>query len=156
MRRTRSALMLVLAMLVVAGPATGDPGVDKDRIDHRIDELTAQASAKDKQAGVLTDELSAVTGRVRELDGAVAGQQARVTVLSRQLTDARRRVVYLDHTIRRQDDKLSVATKTYRVSVARLERRVHDLYLTDDPDLVAVVLGTESFSDVLDNVEFVR
>lgn len=156
MRRTRSALLLALAMLVVAGPAIGDPGSDKDRIDRKIDELAAQASDKDRQAGVLTDELSAVTGQVRELDGAVAAQQARLDVLDARLEAAHARVARLDRTIDRQNAKLAVATKTYRTSVARLERRVHDLYVADDPDLIAVVFGTESFADLLDNVELLR
>ena len=156
MRRTRSALLLALAMLVVAGPATGDPGSDKDRVDRRIDELTAQASAKDRQAGVLTEELSAASGRVRELDGAVAAQQARLDVLDAQLADARVRITKLDRLIEQQSVKLSVATRTYRASVARLERRVHDLYIAEDPDMLAVVLGTQSFTDLLDNVELFR
>lgn len=156
MSRTRSALLLALAMFIVAGPATGDPGADKDRIDRRIGELTAQASEQDRRAGVLTDQLSAASGKVRELDGAVSAQRARLDVLGGQLATARARVTRLDRLVRVQTDKLAVATRTYRTSVNRLERRVHDLYVADDPDLIAVVFGTESFADLLDNVELLR
>ena len=156
MKRTWSALLLAVATLIVAGPATGDPGSDKTRIDSKIDQLSAQATQKDHQAGVLTDELSAATGRVRALDGAVAAQTARLDELDRQLGAARTKLGHLDSTIRRQTAKLAVAGRTYRVSVGRLEQRVHDLYVSDNPDLMAVVLGTESFTDLLDNVELLR
>ena len=156
MRRTSSVLLLAVATLIVAGPATGDPGADKDRIDRQIDQLSTQATEKDRQAGVLTDELSAASGRVRELDGAVAAQEARLDELVQELTAARAKVERLDGTIRRQTAKLAVAGRTYRVSVARLEQRVHDLYVSDNPDLIAVVFGTESFTDLLDNVELLR
>ena len=156
MRRTWSALLLAVVTLIVAGPATGDPGADKDRIDRKIDQLAAQATAKNQQAGVLTDELSSASGRVRELDGAVAAQEARLNELVSQLDSARAKIGRLDLTIQRQTAKLSVASKTYRVSIGRLEQRVHDLYVSDDPDLIAVVFGTESFTDLLDNVELLR
>lgn len=156
MSHTRGALVLVVSSLLIAGPAAGDPGAEKERVDSRIDQLAEQATTKDRQAGVLTEELSAAQGRVRELDGAVSAQQARLDELDAQLADARARVGELDRTIQAQTKKLAIARRTYRASVKRLEARVHDLYIAGDPDLLAVVFGTESFVDLLDHVELFR
>ncbi|MFN8223941.1 MAG: peptidoglycan DD-metalloendopeptidase family protein [Gaiellales bacterium] len=156
MTRSRSALLLAILVLLLAGPAAGDPGSEKEQVDRRIDDLASQAADKDRQAGVLTEELSAASGRVRELDGAVAAQQARLDRLAADLAAARARVASLDETIAIQTRKLTAARRTYRAALARLERRVHSLYVSEDPDLIAVMLGAESLNDVVENVELLE
>jgi murein DD-endopeptidase MepM/ murein hydrolase activator NlpD len=155
MRRS-SAILLLVAFLVFVGPATGDPGADKEQVDARIQDLKASASEQQDRAGVLTEELSAVAGRVRELDGAVAAQETRLGVLASELSNARARRSVLDRTLREETFRLKRARASYGVATGRLEQRVHDLYTSDDPDVISVVLGTTSFTDLLDNVEFLN
>ena len=94
-----AAGLVTLCMLLVAGTAAGDPGTEKARVDGRIETLRGQASDADLRAGVLTEELSAVAGRVRELEAGVDAQQARLGVLEGQLGSARARLGTLDRTI---------------------------------------------------------
>jgi murein DD-endopeptidase MepM/ murein hydrolase activator NlpD len=155
MRRS-SAAFVFIALLVFAGPATGDPGSDKERVDAKIQDLNAAASEQQDRAGVLTSELSAVAGRVRELDVAVKAQETRLGVLADELSVARARRTALDLTIRDQTARLERARATYGIAIDRLEQRVHDLYVSDDPDVMSVVLETTSFADLLDNVEFLN
>jgi murein DD-endopeptidase MepM/ murein hydrolase activator NlpD len=155
MRRS-PAILLLVAFLVFVGPATGDPGSDKEQVDGRIQDLKAAASEQQDRAGVLTEELSAVAGRVRELDGAVAAQETRLGVLASELSTARARRGALDRTLREETFRLKRARASFGVATGRLEQRVHDLYISDDPDVIAVVLGTTSFTDLLDNVEFLN
>jgi murein DD-endopeptidase MepM/ murein hydrolase activator NlpD len=140
-------------MLLVAGTAAGDPGTDKARVDVRIETLRGQASDADRRAGVLTEELSAVAGRVRELEAGVDAQQARLGVLEGQLSSARARLGTLDRTIAGQSKRLERLRGEYRIALTRLERRVRELYMTDGPDTLAFVLGTASFADLLDNLD---
>ena len=148
-----AAGVLVVCLLLVAGTAAGDPGTDKARIDGRIDTLRGRASAADRKAGVLTEQLSAVAGQVRELEAGVRAQQARLSVLQGQLAGARARLTTLDGTIARQTDRLERLRGEYRVALRRLERRVRELYMTDGPDALAFVLGTASFADLIDNLD---
>jgi murein DD-endopeptidase MepM/ murein hydrolase activator NlpD len=148
-----AAGVLVVCLLLVAGTAAGDPGTDKARIDGRIDTLRGRASAADRKAGVLTEQLSAVAGQVRELEAGVRAQQARLSVLQGQLAGARARLTTLDGTIARQTDRLERLRGEYRVALSRLERRVRELYMTDGPDALAFVLGTASFADLIDNLD---
>ena len=136
-----------------AGPAAGDPGADKARIDGRIAGLREEAQDAEQRAGVLTEELSAVAGRVRELEAGVDAQRARLAVLEGQLAGARRRLGSLDRTIADQSKRLERLRGEYRVALRRLERRVQELYMTDGPDVLSFVLGTASFTDILDNLE---
>ena len=148
-----AAGVLVVCLLLVAGTAAGDPGTDKARIDGRIDTLRGRASAADRKAGVLTEQLSAVVGQVRELEAGVRAQQARLSVLQGQLAGARARLTTLDGTIARQTERLERLRGEYRVALSRLERRVRELYMTDGPDALAFVLGTASFADLIDNLD---
>ncbi len=162
MRRSGAAFLLVtltaflLAVMVSAGPAAGDPGTEKERVDAKIQELESAATEQQERAGVLTEELSAAAGRVRELDGAVEAQETRLAFLSSELAAAQDRLAALDRTIRDQTARLVRARATHDVAVARLEKRVHDLYIAGDPDVMSFVLGTSSFSDILDDVELLN
>ena len=148
-----AAGLVALCVLLAAGTAAGDPGTEKARVDSRIATLQGQASQADRRAGVLTEELSAVAGRVRELEAGVAAQQARLGVLEGQLSSARVRLGALDRTISDQTARLDRLRSEYRVALARLERRVRELYMTDGPDALGFVLGTASFADLLDNLD---
>ena len=147
------AALLALCLLLPAGPAAGDPGTDKARVDSQLGRLRGQAADAERQAGVLTEQLSAVAGRVRELRAGVDAQQARLAVLEGQLSSARARLTTLDRTIAAQTARLKRLRGEYRVALARLERRVRELYMTDGPDVLSFVVGTSSFTDILDNLE---
>ncbi|HEX3290947.1 MAG TPA: peptidoglycan DD-metalloendopeptidase family protein [Gaiella sp.] len=144
------------SLLFLAGTATGDPGTDKARVDSRIDALRGRAATANRQAGVLTGQLSAVAGEVRELEAGVRAQQARLSVLQGQLAGARARLATLDRTIAEQTERLGRLRGEYRVALGRLEERVRDLYMTDGPDAMAFVLGTATFSDLLDNLDLLN
>lgn len=148
-----AASMLVISALLAAGAATGDPGAEKARIDDRLGDLRARAADQERQAGVVTEELSAVSDRVRELQAGVDAQQARLAVLESTLSTARVRLATLDRTIDVQTTRLTRLRGQYRVALGRLERRVRELYVTDGPDTLSFVLGTASFGDLLDNLD---
>ena len=148
-----AAGLVALSVLLPAGPATGDPGTEKARVDGRIETLRGRAAEADRKAGVLTEELSAVAGRVRDLQAGIDAQQARLHVLEGRLAGARARLGALDRTIADQTTRLERLRGQYRIALERLEQRVRELYMTDGPDTLAFVLGTASFADLLDNLD---
>lgn len=145
--------VLALAVLLGASTAAGDPGADKARIDAEIQRLRQTADEQERREGVLTEELSAVSGRVRELEAGVRGQEARLSVLEADLGAARARLGTIDRTLQVQTRKLERLRAEYAVALERLERHVRAIYVSDDPDILSVVLGTTSFTDLLDNLE---
>lgn len=148
-----AAAVLAVALLVQVGPALGDPGTDKARVDSEIGRLQSEAAEAEREAVVLTDELSAVAGRVRELQAGVDAQQARLAELEGTLATARARLATLDRTIAVQTERLERLRAEYRTALARLEHRVRELYMTETPDALSFVLGTASFTDLIDNLE---
>ena len=148
-----AASAALIAAMLATGVAAGDPGTDKARVDGELGRLRGQAEQADQQAGVLTEELSAVAGRVRELQAGVEAQQHRLSVLEGRLSQARDRLASLDRTIEKQTARLERLRGEYRIALTRLEQRVRELYMTDGPDVLSFVLGTSSFVDILDNLE---
>lgn len=149
----RLVASLVALVLLGGGSAAGDPGGEKAQVDARIGALQERAASQDRRAGVLTEELSATAGRVRELEAGLRGQQARLAVLEGELGAARARLATVDRILVAQTRRLHVLQAQYAVAIARLERHVRAIYVSDDPDLLSVVLGTTSFTDLLDNLE---
>jgi murein DD-endopeptidase MepM/ murein hydrolase activator NlpD len=143
----------LFSVLLAAGVAAGDPGTEKARVDSRLGGLRDRAAEHAQQASVLTDELSAVARQVRELQAGVDAQQARLAVLESTLASARERLAGLERTIADQTERLTRLRGEYDVALDRLERRVRELYMTDGPDVLSFVLGTASFTDLLDNLE---
>ena len=156
-RAGRAAVVAVVLALAVpallAAAAAGDPGADKARLDSRLGGLRAQAAEQSQQAGVVTSELSVVAARVRELQAGVDAQRARLAVLESGLVRARTHLASLQQTIAEQTVRLTRLRGDYDVALGRLERRVRELYMTDGPDALSFVLGTASFSDLLDNLD---
>ena len=122
---TAASAVLIAAMLATGVAA--DPGTEKGRVDSELGRLRGQAEQADERAGVLTEELSAVAGRVRELQAGVDAQQARLSVLEGRLSQARARLETLDRTIEKQTARLERLRGEYRVALARLEQRVREL-----------------------------
>ena len=150
---TAAVAAMLAATLGATGSAAGDPGTEKARVDSEIGRLRDRAAAAEQQAGVLTEELSAVAGRVRELQAGVDAQQARLSVLEGQLSQARARLATLDRTIATQTARLERLRGEYRIALSRLEERLRYLYMTDGPDVLSFIVGTSSFTDILDNLE---
>ncbi len=150
---TAAAAALLVATLGATGSAAGDPGTEKARVDGEIGRLRDRAASAEQQAGVLTEELSAVAGRVRELQAGVDAQQVRLSVLEGQLSQARARLATLDRTIATQTARLERLRGEYRIALSRLEERLRYLYMTDGPDVLSFIVGTSSFTDILDNLE---
>jgi murein DD-endopeptidase MepM/ murein hydrolase activator NlpD len=148
-----AAAAVALVSLLAAGAAVGDPGTDKARVDSRIGGLREKAAEQQRQAGVLTGQLSAVAQQVRDLQAGVDAQQARLAVLEGTLASARTRLASLERTIAAQTRRLTRLRGQYDIALRRLERRVRDLYMTDGPDALSFVLGTASFADLLDNLD---
>ena len=148
-----AAAVVVLASLLVAGAAVGDPGNEKARVDGRLGGLREQAADQQRQAGVLTSQLSAVAEQVRDLQAGVDAQQTRLAVLEGTLATSRTRLASLERTVAAQTARLTRLRGQYDIALTRLERRVRDLYMTDGPDALSFVLGTASFADLIDNLD---
>ena len=153
MERRLPLLVLLAVVLLAAAPAASDPGDDKARVDERLDDARDRLEGAEHQEGVLTDELSTLTAQARAAATAAAAEQERLEAVEAELAakQAHRRLI--EARLARLISRLNTLRREEAAAVDRLELRVREIYMADDPDAVAVIFGATSFTDLLDNVD---
>jgi len=153
----RLALLLVLFAVLLTGSAAGHSSYDrKSAIDAKIAELKRKIDAAEAKEQVLTDEISAVTAKIRSLEDDVASASARVAALESQLATSRNRLAALTQVFRLQTQKLRLLTAEHAEAERRLNHRLVAIYQSTDPTAVEVVLNASSFSDILDQLDYLK
>jgi murein DD-endopeptidase MepM/ murein hydrolase activator NlpD len=157
MGRRLLLVSLVASGLVFTAPAAGDdPGRQKQQLDERIATLDQEiGSAKDRE-GVLTSQLSEVASELSSAQDAVDAAQGNLDQLENELSSQRAELQRLTRLLTTQTRRLRRLQAEYRRAVTILEQRVRALYMQDPPDLLSYLTSASSFSDVLDNIDFVN
>jgi murein DD-endopeptidase MepM/ murein hydrolase activator NlpD len=150
-------LLLALAALALIAPAAGqDIESQKQEVDARLAELRAEIEAAKQQEGVLTSQLSAVVDELRAAEEAVDTAQSGLDHLESELARQRERLAQLTVLLRQQTRRLVRLQREYARVVDVLEQRVRDAYMSEPPDALAFIVSASSFSEVIDNYEFVQ
>jgi murein DD-endopeptidase MepM/ murein hydrolase activator NlpD len=150
----RAALAIVaLSVLLVAAPAATDPGTDKARVDARLADLRERLADATAHEGVLTSDLSSLTAHLRDVQAAADAEQAQLSSVEAELASQQARRARIEAELQELGRRLGILRREEAVAVARLERRVREIYMADEPDPIAFVIGATSFTDLLDNVE---
>jgi murein DD-endopeptidase MepM/ murein hydrolase activator NlpD len=152
----RLALGVLLLALVATAPAAGDVIQRKAAVDQRIQRLHERIDYERTQEGVLTTKISALTGRIRTLEGQVGAASDRLTALEQDLALHRDKLDRLTQLFRLESRRLTFLRGQYRAAVRRLDARLVAIYETDSPDTIAVVLSATSFSDLLDQLDYLK
>jgi murein DD-endopeptidase MepM/ murein hydrolase activator NlpD len=151
-------LVLVLGLaLAVAAPAGGqDPSDRRRALEEKIEQLRGRIAEANREEGVLTTEISAVTARVRGLQDDVGSASARVVVLERELTVHRNRLATLTQLLRFQTQRLGLLRREHAFAQRQLERRLIEIYQTDELDTVTLVLSASNVSELIDGIDYVN
>jgi murein DD-endopeptidase MepM/ murein hydrolase activator NlpD len=153
MRRVALALFL---LLVIATPALGDDAGRKHQIDSKIASLQDTLSAQKKREQALRGEVADYTSRIRALEARVGDVSLRLQTLQEDLALHQKRLDALDALFRTQSAWLETLRSQYSRAVAILNRRVVDIYESDDPTTLDVLLGARSVQDALDKVQYLN
>jgi peptidoglycan DL-endopeptidase CwlO len=152
----RLPLGVLLLALVATAPAAGDVIQRKASVDARIQHLHDRIDSERAQEGVLTTKISALTGRIRTLEGQVSAASDRLVTLEQDLALHREKLDRLTQLFRLESRRLTFLRGQYRRAVRRLDARLVAIYEADNPDTLAVVLSATSFSDLLDQLDYLR
>lgn len=132
------------ALLVAAGTGSaGDVGELRDRI------RSAEAQEADLAGQILaqSDRIAAVQGQIGVLGAEVAELERRLAASRDRLDALQLRLGEQTRALERLGTELATANR-------RLEERLVELYTSDQPELVEVLLGAESLGGLIDQVAF--
>lgn len=152
------ATTVLACLLLVVSPAFGLEGIGekKEVIDARIDVLEEKIEVTREREGVLTSQIAVVTSKIRVLQGDVDSASARLDQLEDVLALHQRKLDRLNHLYRLQTRKLVFLQRQHKAAMERLNKRIVEIYTSDPTSALTVVLEAASFSDLLDQLEFLN
>ena len=86
----------------------------------------------------------------------VAGAQSQLSTLEQVLALQQRKLDRLNEVYYTQTQRLIFLQRQYKIAVTRLNKRIVAIYTQDTPDAMSFVLAASSFSDLLDQIEFLN
>lgn len=152
----RLALVTTLALLACTAAYGQGAGEQKQAIDEKIARLRDKIAAANRREGVLTSEISAVTAKIRGLQDDVDSASERVSTLERELTAYKNRLAALTHLFQLQTERLDLLRRQHALAQRRLEQRLIEIYQSDSPSTVEIVLAASSMSELLDGLSYVN
>jgi murein DD-endopeptidase MepM/ murein hydrolase activator NlpD len=125
-------------------------------LSERIDAKRAQVEDKKQQEGVLTETISGYNTRIRGLKGEIGSTQRRLGGVQHELDERRAELLEVRDDLEVARDKLARARDRLEQARVGLAERLVELYKSDRPDALTVVLEADGFSDLLDRTEFLE
>ena len=158
--RLRLSIGLLLAGLVLlASPvASGQESASdqKQMVDGRINSLQEKIQAAREREGVLSSEIEVVSEKIDALQADVDAASSRLNELESVLALHQRKLDRLNALYELQTRKLVFLQRQHKEAVARLSKRIVEIYTSERTSSLAVVLDSGSFSDMLDQLEFLN
>src|SRR5215210_3676510 len=156
-RRLLTGLVLACTLLFAA-TAAGAPGISerKAAVDSKIDRLQGKIDAARAREGVLSSQIAVVTSKIRAIQDDVDAASARLNGLESVLALHQRKLDHLNELYRLQTRKLVFLQRQHKAAAARLNRRLVEIYTSDETEPLTVVLEAASFGDMLDQLEFLN
>jgi murein DD-endopeptidase MepM/ murein hydrolase activator NlpD len=124
-------------------------------IDARIDVLEEKIEAAREKEGVLTAQIEEVSAKIDALQDDVDAAEVQLDQLENVLALHQRKLDRLNQLYALQTRKLVFLQKQHKAAVARLNKRLVEMYTSEPASPLAVVLEATSFSDMLDQLEYV-
>jgi murein DD-endopeptidase MepM/ murein hydrolase activator NlpD len=147
----RVVLLLTLA-LVIAVPASLSGPADASR----LSDLQTKIAAAEAQEAALSSQVVEIEGRIRDLERQVGGVSTRLDTLERDLALQQEKLDRIQRLFRFQSEQLNFLQAQYSLSLTRLNRRLIEVYESDETSTLEVLLSTHSLSHFLDQVDYVR
>jgi murein DD-endopeptidase MepM/ murein hydrolase activator NlpD len=149
--------LALACLLLVAAPAAGqDIGTRKQMIDGRIDVLQKKIESARQREGVLTSEIETVTDKINALQDDVDSASARLNQLESVLALHERKLDRLNQLYELQTRKLIFLQRQHKAATKRLNKRVVEIYTTEQTSTLGVVLESSSFTELLDQLDFLN
>jgi murein DD-endopeptidase MepM/ murein hydrolase activator NlpD len=144
----RRIAFIVIGLLLLATSAAAQPGGDKlSQLQKKVDQAT-------KREGVLTSSIATMNAHIHSLRGSVATAESRLAQLQVEVDAHEQRLSKVRAAYGQQSRLLELAQRQYAYAQHQLARRLINAYESDQPDALAVVLGSESISRVIDRLEY--
>jgi murein DD-endopeptidase MepM/ murein hydrolase activator NlpD len=150
----RIVCCLALAFLAAA-PASGGLYDRKQDIDSEISGLQSKLEQARAREASLSAEIASVSQRIRSLESEVGDVSTRLASLEEDLALHERKLARLTELYEIQSERLAFLGSQYDLSLKRWGERLVAIYEGGEPSTLDVFLQAKSFSDILDQLDYV-
>jgi murein DD-endopeptidase MepM/ murein hydrolase activator NlpD len=145
-------LALALFVCAIALPAVLSTPARADR----LQSLQAKIAAAQSQEARLQSDIGSIESKIRTLESQVGGVSTKLDSLERDLRLQQEKLNRIRALYRYQSEQLDAFQREYDVSVGRLNERLIQMYESEDPTTLDLLLSSQSLGDVLDQIDYVR
>jgi len=153
-------LALVCVLVAVVAATAGSAGADlrtrQDEIRDRIAILHNKVHWARSEERVLTSQISLVTARIRALQADVDRTENRLDGIAADLSVRRNRLARLTLRYQLQTIRLRRLTRELIAAELTADQRLVAIYQEEDPRVVDVFLNAHSFTELLDQLDYLE
>jgi murein DD-endopeptidase MepM/ murein hydrolase activator NlpD len=136
--------------------SAGAPKQSAATIQEKISKKQAELNAKLGKEHVLSSTVAGYSKRINKLEAKIEVLRARQDKIQGDLDAKRSELGRIQADLRSERKRLARLRARLAAGRATIERRLVELYETEPPDLVTVVLDSKGFADLLERGEFLR
>jgi murein DD-endopeptidase MepM/ murein hydrolase activator NlpD len=134
----------------------GNPSATAASLSNKIQQVQGKIGRKKGTERVLTSEIAAYTSRIDRLQAKITRLRTRESVVQGALDRNRAELLQIQADLRAERARLLRLRKRLAEARAALATRLVELYESDRPDLVTVVLSAKGFADLLERTDFLH
>jgi murein DD-endopeptidase MepM/ murein hydrolase activator NlpD len=153
MRRLTLALV---ALLLAATPALADDVGKKHQVDAQLSAVQKKLASHKQQERALRNQVDSYTARIRSLEHRVGDVSLKLSTLQADLALHQKRLDALNALWSFQTKRFGSLQQQYAKSVTTLNRRLVEIYESDQASTLDLFLGARSIQDALDQVTYVN
>ncbi|HYZ18084.1 MAG TPA: peptidoglycan DD-metalloendopeptidase family protein [Gaiellaceae bacterium] len=152
----RRLLLGPLLLLALFSPAASSQHASAASNEERIQALREKIAAAQAKESALASEIGLVEGQIRDLQARVGNVSSRLETLERELALHQSRLEKIRRLFQIQTERLNFLREQYSLALDRLNRRLVEIYETQDVTTLDVLLSSGSFSDVIEQLDYLR
>jgi murein DD-endopeptidase MepM/ murein hydrolase activator NlpD len=134
----------------------GNPSATAASLSNKIQQVQGKIGRKKGTERVLTSEIAAYTSRIDRLQAKITRLRTRESLVQDSLDRNRQELLQIQADLRAERARLLRLKKRLAEARAALAARLVELYESDRPDLVTVVLSAKGFADLIERGDFWR
>ena len=149
----KKSFWLPITLALAAYLALPLPGLSAP-LSKRIEEKRSQIGKVEKKKGVLTTTITRYNTRIEGLQGEIRSTETRLGRVQRDLNAKRAELTEVRNKLEGARDRLERLRRELRTARRVLAARLVEIYKSDTPDALTVVLEADGFGDLLERAEF--
>jgi murein DD-endopeptidase MepM/ murein hydrolase activator NlpD len=149
----RKTFLSTTALALAAYVLLPLPGLSAP-LSQRIQKKRSQIEHVKRREGVLTTTISGYNNRIDRLQGEIRGTQQRLGRVQGELDRKRNELEEVRNDLERARDRLERLRRELRTARRVLAARLVEIYKSDTPDALTVVLEADGFADLLERADF--